>query len=284
MDAAMHAIVAEGHHGQDGSIQNWQCQACGGHASDRYGTFLYRLKKPETVMAQTLTSVSQGGIRATALSQGVNKDTVLAWWLRLGEHAPVWWDEIAQGKVRVGAVQLDELHTLIRKRGNHLTEVEAQVGEVGVQWVWTAMDPVHQLLWVAQVGSRTRDMACRVVHALCQVLAPGCVPGGGRDIAGRLELYDEDAPDPHYYGGKQPLPKIVVSESSLQCKGNTCQMTCTPFNPEEARVFDFVGTLRMGSQPSQKVLLENVKLEASRRLLGEKLGPIPTGTFQYSFP
>jgi len=154
----------------------------GGHASDRYGTFLYRLKKPEKVIAQTLTSVSQGqGIRATALSQGVNKDTVLAWWLRLGERAPVLWDEIAQGKVRVGAVQLDELHTLIKKRGHHLTELEAQVGEVGVQWVWTAMDPVHKLLLVAQVGPRTREMACLVVHALCQMLASGCVPAFSSD-------------------------------------------------------------------------------------------------------
>jgi len=30
MDAAIYAIVADGHHGQDGSIQNWWCQACGG--------------------------------------------------------------------------------------------------------------------------------------------------------------------------------------------------------------------------------------------------------------
>jgi IS1 family transposase len=115
------------------------------------------------------------------LSQGVNKDTVLAWWLRLGERAPVLWQEIAQGQVRVGAVQLDELHTLIKKRGNHLTELEAQVGELGVQWVWTAMDPVHKLLLVAQVGPRTREMACWVVHALCQLLASGCVPAFSRD-------------------------------------------------------------------------------------------------------
>jgi hypothetical protein len=146
------------------------------------GTFLYRLKKPEKVMAQTLTSVSQGqGIRATALSQGVNKGTVLAWWTGLGERAPVLWQEIAQGQVRVGAVQLDELHTLIKKRGNHLTELEAQVCELGVQWVWTAMDPVHKLLLVAQVGPRTREMVCWVVHAQCQLLAPGCVPAFSRD-------------------------------------------------------------------------------------------------------
>jgi hypothetical protein len=41
---------------------------------------LYGLKKPVPVIAQTLTSASQGqGIRATALSHSVNKDTVLAW-------------------------------------------------------------------------------------------------------------------------------------------------------------------------------------------------------------
>ena len=50
---------------------NWQCQACREHASDRFGTFLYRLKKPVQAITQTLTSVSQGqGIRVTALSQG----------------------------------------------------------------------------------------------------------------------------------------------------------------------------------------------------------------------
>lgn len=97
-DAGVHAIVADGLLGKGGSVQNWQYQTCGGHANDCLGTFLYRLKKPEKVIAQTLTSVSQGqGIRATALSQGVNKDPVLAWWLRLGKRAPVLWQELAQG-------------------------------------------------------------------------------------------------------------------------------------------------------------------------------------------
>jgi hypothetical protein len=69
-----------------------------GHASDHFRTFLYRLKKPVQVITQTLASVSQGqGIQATALSQGVNKDTVLAWRLCLGERPPVLWNEIAQG-------------------------------------------------------------------------------------------------------------------------------------------------------------------------------------------
>ena len=38
------------------------------------------------------------------------------------------------------------------------------------------MDPVHKLLWVAQVEPRTCDLVCLMVHALCQWLAPGCVP------------------------------------------------------------------------------------------------------------
>jgi hypothetical protein len=113
----------------------------------------------------------------------------------------------------------------------------------------------------------------------------GCVPGGGGDIVGRLVLYDEDAPDPHYYGGEQPLPTIVVSSDSLQCKGNTCQITCEPFNPQEGAVFELVGTLRVEHQESTKVLtLEDVILTESRQLMGEKLEPIPTGTFQYSYP
>ena len=51
----------------------------------------------------------------------------------------------------------------------------------GVQWVGMAMDPVHKLLLVAQVGPRTREMACWVVHALSQLLAPGCVPAFSSD-------------------------------------------------------------------------------------------------------
>ena len=115
----------------------------------------------------------------------------------------------------------------------------------------------------------------------------GCIPAGsGRiDVVGRLDLFDETAPDPAYYGGKQPLPSIQVSEASLQCKGDTCQVTCTPFNPEEARVFELVGTLRVDNQGGkQELVLENVNLKESRRLVEEKLEPIPTGTFHYIYP
>ena len=43
-------------------------------------------------------------------------------------------------------------------------------------WVWTAMDPNSKLLLVIDVGTRTLEMAQRVVHQVVQRLAPGCVP------------------------------------------------------------------------------------------------------------
>ena len=38
------------------------------------------------------------------------------------------------------------------------------------------MDPRSKLLVVVEVGTRTLEMAQRVLHQVAQVLAPGCVP------------------------------------------------------------------------------------------------------------
>src|SRR5205823_6275378 len=43
-------------------------------------------------------------------------------------------------------------------------------------WVWTAMDPTSKLLLVIEVGTRTLEMAQRIVHQVAKVFAPGCVP------------------------------------------------------------------------------------------------------------
>ena len=43
-------------------------------------------------------------------------------------------------------------------------------------WVWTAMDPESKLLLVIDGGTRTLEMAQRVVHRVAQVLASGCIP------------------------------------------------------------------------------------------------------------
>jgi len=181
-DSHIHAIVADGHHGKDNSIQNWQCQACGHHVTDRYGSFLYRLKKPLLIISNTLAALNDGqSVRAAARSHSVNKDTAHAWYLRFGQRAPALWLLIAQANIRVGAIQLDELYTMVKKKNCHLSELEHRLGTLGSQWVWTAMDPVHKLLLIALVGSRTRNMACIVIHNLLLLLAPGCVPAFSSD-------------------------------------------------------------------------------------------------------
>jgi hypothetical protein len=43
-------------------------------------------------------------------------------------------------------------------------------------WVWTAMDPERKLLVVIDGGTRTLELAQRVVHQVAPVLAPGCMP------------------------------------------------------------------------------------------------------------
>jgi hypothetical protein len=43
-------------------------------------------------------------------------------------------------------------------------------------WVWTALEPHSKWLLVIAGGTRTLEMAQRVVHQVGQRLAPGCVP------------------------------------------------------------------------------------------------------------
>lgn len=121
----------------------------------------------------------------------------------------------------------------------------------------------------------------------------GCPIGGGGELVGRLELLDEDAPSPAYYSGEQPLLRLAVGESSLQCTGDHCGMKCTPFDPgclspcrpERATVFELVGVLRIvGKQDDVALVLEDIDLQESRRFLDGEWGPIPTGTFSYMFP
>jgi hypothetical protein len=43
-------------------------------------------------------------------------------------------------------------------------------------WIWTAMAPESKLLLVIDVGTRTLEMAQRMVHQVFRHLAPDCVP------------------------------------------------------------------------------------------------------------
>jgi hypothetical protein len=82
------------------------------------------------------------------------------------------------------------------------------------------------------------------------------------------------------------LPHVNVSEDSLQCEGDDCDLTCKPFDPEAAPAFEFVGTLRVDIQPDgmQRLFLDAIDLSVSRQLVGKEWRSIPETTGSYHFP
>jgi len=43
-------------------------------------------------------------------------------------------------------------------------------------WVWAVVEATSKLVPVLKMGPRTLDLAYSVVHDLCQMLQPGCIP------------------------------------------------------------------------------------------------------------
>lgn len=108
-------------------------------------------------------------------------------------------------------------------------------------------------------------------------------------IVGIQDLLDEDSPD--------VMQRLSISKSILQCEGDVCRMECRPFEPmcgEGARcaggptaieAFEFVGTLKLSDQQGDlELILEDIDLNTSQRLVDGEWGPIPTGVFRYFFP
>jgi IS1 family transposase len=93
---------------------------------------------------------------------GHSKVTIRLWLTRAGQHAEKVHVHFFQN-LTLGHVQLDELYTTWRDKAHDL-------------WVWVAFDPATKLLPALQLGSRTQDLAFAFLHALSQVLAPGCLP------------------------------------------------------------------------------------------------------------
>jgi hypothetical protein len=56
-DAALHALVADGHTGRTDRIQRFCCQACGHTRSARCGTALAQLKTPPTRIGEVLSAL-----------------------------------------------------------------------------------------------------------------------------------------------------------------------------------------------------------------------------------
>ena len=165
-------------HPSGGPWRQLHCLGCNGFFPEHHGTIFHGKQAAVELIVRVLACVAEGlGIRATARVFEVDANTVLQW---LGEAAEQLraFSAAVLCDVHVRQLQLDELYAVLREvKSGALSEAEAiKRLERSPSWVWTAIDPDSKLLLVIDVGTRTLEMAQRVVHQVVQVLAPNCVP------------------------------------------------------------------------------------------------------------
>src|SRR5712692_9527843 len=170
-------IRANGHP-NGGPWRQLHCTSCGGYCQETHGTPVHGKRVALDVLVWAVGALAEGlGIRAVARVFEVDPHTVLAWLVDVAEHATAFAQYVLHD-VRVTQVQLDALFAFLSAvKAGEVTASEAITRlSRSPHWVWTAMDPVTELLLAIDVGERTLAMAQGVVHQVAQVLAPNCVP------------------------------------------------------------------------------------------------------------
>ena len=145
---------------------------------ETHGTIFHGKQAEVELIVRVLACLAEGlGIRATARVFEVAPNTVLHWLVEAAEHLRNF-SAYFLCNVHVRQLQLDELYAILRdvKTGALSDDEAIQRLERSPYWVWTAMDPQSKLLLVIAVGTRTLEMAQRMVHQVVQVLAPDSVP------------------------------------------------------------------------------------------------------------
>jgi hypothetical protein len=158
--------------------RQFQCLACEGYFLETHGTIVHGKRVAVELIVRVLACLAEGlGIRATARVFEVEPNTVLAWLVEAAEQLRAF-SRYFLCDLHINQVQLDELYAVLRavKDGALSADEAIQRLEHSPYWVWTAMDPESKLLLVMDVGPRTLAMAQRVVHRVCGVVAPGCLP------------------------------------------------------------------------------------------------------------
>ena len=165
-------------HPSGGRWRQLQCTSCEGYFLETHGTIFHGKQVAVELIVHVLACLAEGlGIRATARVFEVDANTVLQWLVEAAEQLRAF-SRYCLCDVLVEQLQLDELYAVLRDlKAGAISEDEAiERLERSPYWVWTAMDPQSKLLLVIEVGTRTLEMAQRVVHQVVQRLAPGCVP------------------------------------------------------------------------------------------------------------
>lgn len=173
-----HDIIGAGTYTTDWgeTRQMYECKVCRHTFSETAGTPFHHLKTPKEEVIHAYKDLAEGlGVRATARVNGVDKDTVLRWVKRAGQHCQRVSEYMMQG-LELTQVQLDELWTFVRKKQRQLSEWEKEHTEYGDNWIWTAFDPVHKLVAAVLVGERTEEEAKGLLGLLKERLAAGSLP------------------------------------------------------------------------------------------------------------
>ena len=165
-------------HPSGGPWRQFHCTSCEGYFLETHGTIFHGKRVAVELMVRVLACLAEGlGIRATARVFEVDANTVLQWLVEAAEQLRTF-SRYFLCDVHVKQLQLDELYAVLRevKAGDLSADEAIKRLERSPSWVWTALDPENKLLLVVDVGTRSLEMAQRVVHHLVQVLAPGCMP------------------------------------------------------------------------------------------------------------
>jgi IS1 family transposase len=165
-------------HPHGGPWRQFHCTSCNGYFPEHHGTIFHGKQASGERIVRVLACLAEGlGIRATARVFEVDPNTVLHWLVEAAEQLRAF-SAYFLCDVHVRQLQLDELYAVLREvKSGEISEDEAiKRLERSPYWVWSAMDPESKLLLVIDVGTRTLEMAQRVVHRVVQRLAPGCVP------------------------------------------------------------------------------------------------------------
>jgi IS1 family transposase len=211
-------------HPNGGPWRQFQCTACEGYFPEHHGTIFHGKQVAVERIVRVLACLAEGlGIRATARVFEVAPNTVLHWLVEAAEQLQAF-SAYFLCDVHVNQLQLDELYAVLRevKAGECSDDEAIKRLERSPYWVWTAMDPESKLLLVIDVGTRTLEMAQRVVHQLVQVLAPGCVPlfltDGFREYLMALLTHYGHWVQPERRQGPQhkprwmPLPELLYAQ------------------------------------------------------------------------
>jgi transposase-like protein len=164
-----------------GPWRQFHCISCEGYFPEHHGTIFHGKQAAVELIVHVLACLAVGlGIRATARVFQVDANTVLQWLVEAAEHLGAF-SHYFLCEVHVEQWQLDELYAVLRDvKAGALSNDEAIARlERSPYWVWTAMDPDSELLLVIDVGTRTLEMALRVVHQVVQVSRRAvcrCVP------------------------------------------------------------------------------------------------------------